>query len=100
MSPTRKEYDDLLAELTIALSEKLEEAVAARLTLRDAVCAYVAVEQARGIPLATVVQAVKKILRAAEEGVEKATNALAVQLVDWCVEFHRTRRLPTPVLPS
>jgi hypothetical protein len=33
---------------------------------------------------------VKKILSAAEEGVAKATDALAIQLVNWCVEFHRT----------
>ena len=90
MSASRKERDALLAELTVVLSDKVEAAVEARLALRDAVCAYVAVEHARGIPLAAVVQAVKKILSAAEEGVAKATDALAIQLVNWCVEFHRT----------
>ena len=89
MSASRKERDALLAELTAVLSDKVEAAVKARLALRDAVCAYVAVEQARGIPLAAVVQAVKKILCAAEERVAKATDALAIQLVDWCVEFQQ-----------
>ncbi len=90
----------MLAELTVVLSNKVEAAVEARLALRDAVCAYVAVEQARGIPLAAVVQAVKKILCAAEEGVAKATDALAIQLVDWCVEFHRTGGSSPAVLLS
>jgi hypothetical protein len=47
-----------------------------------------------------VVQAVKKILCAAEERVAKATDALAIQLVDWCVEFHRTGGPPAAVLLS
>ena len=100
MTGNEKEHDALLSELSSILSEKTEGAIAARISLRDAVCAYVAVEHARGVPLATVIQTVKEILRAAAKDAIKATDELAVQLIDWCVEFHRPKGPAKPVLIS
>ena len=94
----KDERDSLLAELTGALAAKTEEAIASRIALRDAVCAYVAAEQERGMPLATVIQKVKDILSAAEQRVTKATDELAMQLVDWCIEFHRAPALRPVIL--
>ena len=87
----KKEHDALLSELTNVLSGKTEEAITARITLRDAVCAYVTLEHARGTPLATVMDTVKGILKAANANTAEASDALAVQLIDWCVEFHRPK---------
>jgi hypothetical protein len=85
----------LITELHLALTDETREATGTRMTLRDAVCDYVAVEQARGTSLKKVIQIVKDILRKAEEaaftataGSERKDNNLAKQLVDWCVEFH------------
>lgn len=83
-----KEHSALLAQLTSAIADKTGAAIRSRISLRDAVCAYVAVEQARGMPLAGVTDTVKAILRTAEEGIAAATDELAQQLIDWCVEFH------------
>ncbi len=86
----------LLSELHQALNDRTRQATQTRGTLRDAVCDYVEVEQARGTSLAKIIQTVKDILRKAEEEASTATNAterrddtLAQKLVDWCVEFHR-----------
>ena len=96
----KDEQETLLSELSNVLSERREAAVAARIDLRDAVCAYVAVEQARGMPLATVIQTVKEILQAAESEAGTATDELAVQLIDWCVEFHRSKATPNTTIIS
>jgi hypothetical protein len=82
------EHDALLKELTTVITGKTEAAIAARLGLRDAVCAFVAVEQARGMPLEGVITSVKGILAKVQGGVAKATDELAQQLIDWCIEFH------------
>jgi hypothetical protein len=89
--------DALLDEITKALDDNLEGAIAARIALRDAVCAYVAVEQARGMPLATVIQTIKELLGAAEKVATKATDELAMQLIEWCIEFHRRMSGIVPV---
>lgn len=89
-----KEHDALLEELTSVMSEKTDAAIAARIALRDAVCAFVAVEQARGLPISTVIATVKEIFAKVQSGVGKATDELAQQLIDWCVEF-RLSRMPT-----
>jgi hypothetical protein len=85
----------LLTELNLAVTDRARAAAGTRATLRDAVCDYVAVEQARGISLKRIIETVKEILRKAEKkaftasvGTEKADDDLAKQLVDWCVEFH------------
>jgi hypothetical protein len=92
------EYDALLEKLRCVVADKTEGAIAARLDLRDAVCAFVAGEQARGQPLATVIATVKEILSKAQSGVRRATDELAKQLVDWCVEFHLSK-LATIITP-
>jgi hypothetical protein len=96
----KKEHDALLAALSHALTEKTEEAVTARISLRDAVCAYVTLEHTRGTPLATVIQTVKAILAAAETEGATASDELAVQLIDWCVEFHRAKTRAKPIVIS
>ncbi|MDQ6717505.1 MAG: hypothetical protein M3Z17_04035 [Gemmatimonadota bacterium] len=85
----------LLKELHLVLTDRTREAVGTRMTLRDAVCDYVVVEQARGVAIARIIQTVKDILRNAEQeassespSVEIRDNDLANQLVDWCVEFN------------
>ena len=86
-----KEYDALLKHLTRVVQDKTETAVEARTELRDAVCEFVGVEQARGMPLSTVIKTVKEILAKVQSGVGKATDELAQQLIDWCVEFHLSK---------
>jgi hypothetical protein len=90
-----KEHRALLVELSAALAEKTRMATASRIALRDAVCSYVAAQTANGISLEILVKAVKDILRKAEKGAAHASDELAQQLVDWCVEFHR----PAGVIP-
>ena len=94
-----QEHRALLAELSAALAEKTRIATASRIALRDAVCSYVAAQTANGISLETMVKSVKGILRKAEKGAANASDELAQQLVDWCVEFHRAAgvMLPDPV---
>ena len=93
---TGKEHRALLTQLGTALSEKTKTAIASRIALRDAVCAYVAAETASGVSLETLIQSVKKILRRAEKGAASASDELAQQLVDWCVEFHRAAGAVVP----
>ena len=99
---SRKDTADelLLAKLTEVLAAATEAAIAARVKLRNAVCDFVAVEHGKGMPLETVIQMVKDILKTAEKSGAKATDELAVQLIDWCVEFHRKTGLVPPVLIS
>lgn len=85
---TGKEHQTLLNQLSTVLSERTKTAIASRIALRDAVCAYVAAETASGITLESLIQTVKRILRNAEKGATAASDELAQQLVDWCVEFH------------
>jgi len=82
------EYAKLLVELSTAIADRTYEASADSITLRDAVCAYVAVENARGTALIVVVETVQQILRKAEKETAPAPAELAKQLVDWCREFH------------
>ena len=82
------EYGKLLAELSAVIAERTHQAFADSIALRDAVCAYVAVENSRGTPLANVVEIVKQMLRKAENESAPAPAELAQQLVDWCHEFH------------
>ena len=100
MSRPSDERDDLLSELTSFLSDAAGAAIAARVKLRDAVCAFVAAEEARGISLKTVIQTVKEILSAAEKNATHSTGDLAVQLVKWCREFHKSTRPMEPAVIS
>lgn len=81
-------YRKLLAELSNVLSARTHTAARDSIALRDAVCAYVANEHLRGTPLQSVIATVKEILRKAEDGATRATDELAQQLIDWCMEFH------------
>lgn len=84
-------YSTLLGQLAEVLHERTEAAARDRIVLRDAVCAFVAAEQARGTPLSGVILTVKRILREAEDQSTPAvaTDALAAQLIAWCREFHQ-----------
>lgn len=93
-------YRALLDQLSTALSEKTQTAITNRIALRDAVCEYVASEKLNGTPLTKVIETVKAILRDAEEVASTASDALAQQLVDWCIEFHRSTGLLVPAVPA
>jgi ElaB/YqjD/DUF883 family membrane-anchored ribosome-binding protein len=93
----REEYRTLSTEISKVLSDRTNAATSDRISLRDAVCAYVAAERATGTTLHSVIQRVKEILKKAEEEAASATDAterrddgLAHQLVVWCMEFHHT----------
>ena len=85
---SHKEYRRLLAELTAAVASRTRQAAADSIALRDAVCAYVAVEHARGARLEEIVETVTEILVKAENEWGHSDSELAQQLVDWCHEFH------------
>ena len=95
MDKSKPEQRKLATELDKVLSERTQDAITDRTTLRDAVCAYVDAERVRGTPLATLIESVNEILRKAEVGaalkadVEDRDDELARQLVTWCLEFHR-----------
>ena len=91
------EYQTLFAEIDRVLSDRTHTAIADRATLRDAVCVFVLAERTRGTTLRSLIRTVKEILRKAEEkvshakrGSEQRAAQLAKQLVDWCMEFHRS----------
>lgn len=96
---TEQEYRALFAQLNEVLTDRAHAATGDRATLRDAVCAYVAAEQARGTTLESVIHTVEAILRKTKEAGASATDAterregddgdLARQLVAWCVEGGR-----------
>lgn len=100
MTRHSNEHDSLFSELTSFLSDAAEAAIAARVKLRDAVCAFVVAEEARGISLKAMIQSVKDILSAAEKDATKSTDDLAVQLVNWCREFHKSSRPIEPAVIS
>ncbi len=90
---TEEEYRKLLASINAIITDQVQAATADHIGLRDAVCAYLEVEQARGTTLTRVIQIVEEILRKAEQREPGAGNAsancdrdLAKQLVAWCVE--------------
>lgn len=88
------EYRDLFAELNRVITDKAVTATRDRAALRDAVCGYVAHEQARGTSLTIIVQTVDSILERADQRASdgsqptmKRDGELAKRLVTWCVEF-------------
>ena len=85
-----KEQKHLLEHLTAALTERTEKAIADRIVLRNAVCAYVAVEQRRGTSLEDLIVEVSTILRKAEAEADASSDELARQLVAWCIQFNQT----------
>lgn len=94
-SRNEAEYRRILTELNRTLFDSTESATRDRINLRDAVCAYIAAEQARGTSLGKITQIVKDILAKAEDAATGAAapiglcdDDLAQQLVDWCGEFY------------
>jgi hypothetical protein len=97
-----KEHMQLLEHLTAALTERTEKAIADRIALRNAVCAYVAVEQSRGTSLNDLIVEVSAILRKAEAEADASSDELAAQLIAWCIQFNQTvvpPDVPGKVLP-
>ncbi len=85
-----KGIETLLRALNEALSIGTHTAASDRIALRDAVCAYLAAEQARGATVESVVQTVGDILGKAEGSSPEANADLAAQLIDACRGFYRT----------
>jgi hemerythrin len=87
-----KERDEKHRKLRTAfnavVSARTHAAIDDRVSLRDAVCAYLAAEQARGSTVESVVQTVKEILRKAEDGAADTHDELAEHLVDSCLGFN------------
>ena len=91
---TEQEYRKLFEKLNQILTERTDAAIGHRIKLRDAVCDYVLIEQTRGIPIDRVIEAVGAILRRADaaaangaEALKLRDEALASQLVYWCIAF-------------
>jgi hypothetical protein len=93
--PIKNHQRKLLAEMAKVLKNLTNTVVAERIELRNAVCEYVEVEHARGTPIQKVIEIVTQILREAELEAGHASEELARQLVDWCLEFHSARTLTT-----
>ena len=83
----------LLTAINEALSARTHAAIGDRVALRNAVCAYLAAEQARGSTVESVIQAVKEILMKADDGAAATNGELAHQLVASCLEFYGTTGL-------
>lgn len=83
----------MLAAASNALSAGTHAAISDRIALRDAVCAYLAAERARGSTAESVVQTVKDILSEADGERADANDELAEQLVDSCLGYYRSTGL-------
>lgn len=95
------EYRDLFAELNRVTTDKAEAATRDRISLRDAVCGYVALEQERGTALRTIIETVESILERANDRADNGSDTnpsrdgeLAKQLVAWCLEFRGDGTVP------
>ena len=86
----QRQHRTLLAALQGAISAGTHAAINDRIALRDAVCAYLAAEQARGSTIQSVVQTVKDILSKADEDRADTNDELAEQLVDSCLDYYRS----------
>ena len=94
---TEEEYRKLLANINKVITDQAQTVTGDRIALRDAVCAYIEAEQARGTPRARVIQILEEILLNAEQrdaGTSDAganlSSELASQLVAWCIESRGT----------
>lgn len=88
-----KQHRTLVAAASDALSAGTHAAISDRKTLRDAVCAYLAAEQARGSTVESIVQTVKDILSKANGERADTNDQLAEQLVDSCLGYYRSTGL-------
>lgn len=84
----KNEYRVLLDEAEKLLTDATHTALTDRIGLRDAVCAYLAVEQDKGSSIDSVRRSIEAILIRAEVRVGKLNGheALAKELVDWCLD--------------
>jgi hypothetical protein len=83
----RSKLEILLAELNKVLAAGTDASSTDRIALRNAVCAYFVAERARGTSVNDFTRALKQLLRKADDGVPGVADALALQLVDWCVKL-------------
>lgn len=81
-----------MSEVEEFLADSTSEALADRIELRDAVCAYLLAEQAKGVQLKKVLKSVEAIIERAmaRTGEIDGHKELAQQLIDWCVALDRT----------
>lgn len=89
----KKEHRDLLAEAEKLLSDSTNTAARDHISLRNAVCAYLAAERARGITAEAVHATLATILMRAEERSGNASDGhgdLAQQLIDWCLSLDQS----------
>ncbi|MDQ6872449.1 MAG: hypothetical protein M3037_10630 [Gemmatimonadota bacterium] len=90
----KSKLETSLAELNNVLSVRTDAASGDRIALREAVCAYFLAERARGTPLIDFTRTLRQLLRKAGDGGPRVADALALQLVDWCINFHLLRERP------
>jgi hypothetical protein len=83
----KSKLETSLAELNRVLSAETDAASSDRIALRHAVCAYFAAERARGTPLVDFTRTLRQLLRKSVDGGPRVADALALQLVDWCMNF-------------
>ena len=73
-----------LAQVNHALAIGTKAAIRDRIVLRDAICAYLAAEQARGTPLAHITQTLIDVLKKSDRD---TTDETTQEFVDWCMKF-------------
>lgn len=71
-----------LTEVHRALAIETNAAVHDRITLRDAVCAYLSAERARGTSVHSITQTLRAVL-----GKPDGDDDLTHQLIDWCMKL-------------
>ena len=84
---SKSKLETSLAELNRVLSARTDAASGERVALREAVCAYLVAERARGTSLSDFTRTLKQLLRKAAVGGPAVADELAHQLVDWCMKF-------------
>jgi hypothetical protein len=94
---TEEEYRKLLTSINEIITDQVQAATADHIGLRDAVCAYLEAELARGTTLTRITQIVEEILRKTElresrlgDPSTSRNGDLAKRLVAWCVESRGT----------
>ena len=73
-----------LAQVNHALAIGTKAAIRDRISLRDAICDYLAAEQARGTPLRHITQTLIDVLKKADKD---TTDETTQEFVDWCMKF-------------
>ena len=95
----KKDYEALLAEAQNALAEGTDQAITDQIELREAVCAYLTAQLARGKTVESVLSTIEDLLLeamnrvASREGIADGHHELAQQIIDWCIQLDRTGRI-------